>query len=48
MNFVNHVFAKRLVGRLLGSKGMRLGGVYLRQAEEEREVFKGTKKKLSG
>jgi hypothetical protein len=45
---MNHVSARRLVGRLLGSKGMRLRRVYLRQAEEGCEVFKGMKKKLGG
>jgi hypothetical protein len=40
MNFVDHVSARRLAGRLLESEGMRLGGGYLKHVEEElRELF---------
>jgi hypothetical protein len=48
MSFVNHVSTRKLVGRLLGSEGMKLGGIYLRQAEEELRGFLVIKKKLNG
>jgi hypothetical protein len=44
MSFVNHGSERRLAGRFLGSEGMRLGGVYLRQAEEELWGFLEMKK----
>jgi hypothetical protein len=45
MRFVDHKFARRLAGRLLGREGMRLGGGYLRQAEEELRGFLGDEEK---
>jgi hypothetical protein len=40
MSCVNHGYARRLIGRLLGSKGMRMGGGYLMPTEEyEHEAF---------
>jgi hypothetical protein len=39
MSFVNHDFARKLVGRFLGSKGMMLGGVYFMLADEEKTSF---------
>jgi len=41
---MNHGFARRLVGRFLGSEGMKLGGVYGKQAEEELQGFLVMKK----
>jgi hypothetical protein len=35
MSFVNHVSARRLARRLLGSERMKLGGIYLKQVKEE-------------
>jgi hypothetical protein len=39
MSFVNHGSPKRLVGRFLGSEGMRLGKVYLMTVEKDKEGF---------
>jgi hypothetical protein len=36
MSYVNHVFATKLAGSILGSEGMRIGGVYMMLAEENR------------
>jgi len=48
MSFVNHSFTRRLARRFLGSKGMRLRGVYLMQVEEELQgFFFGDEEKLS-
>jgi hypothetical protein len=35
MSYVNHGYAVRLAGRFLGSKGMRIGGVYMMLAEKK-------------
>jgi hypothetical protein len=48
MNFVNHGSARRLVGRFLGNEGMKLKGVYLMQAEEEKGRIFDDELKLSG
>jgi hypothetical protein len=48
MNFVNHGSTRRLAGRFLGSEGMKLRGVYLIQAEEEKGKLFDDEVKLSG
>jgi len=48
MSYGNHGFAMRLIGRFLGSKGMRMGGIYLMLVDENRQKFFGDEKKLSG
>jgi hypothetical protein len=37
MSYLNHNFARKLAIRLLGSKGMWMGGGYLMQTEEEKQ-----------
>jgi hypothetical protein len=34
MSYVNHGSTMRLAGTFMGSKGMRIGGVYMMMAEE--------------
>jgi len=41
MSFVKHISIRRLASRLLGSEGMRLGVLYLRQAKEELQLLFG-------
>jgi len=48
MIYGNHGSVMRLAGRFLGSKGMRMGGVYLMSANEYKRKLFGDEKKLSG
>jgi hypothetical protein len=47
MCYVNHGFARGLVGRFLGSEGMRIGRIYMMLAEEYRGKVFGEERKLS-